>query len=91
MRPDGRGSYETIYRTEIFDVTPGMSKVEVPNWWVLEGDRLAVWTEGNCLGAYALTSGNTGQVEIAQGQAIQDVVASRGRLATQALAIQTTD
>lgn len=91
MRPDGRGGYEAIYRTGIFDVTPGTSKVEVPNWWVLEGDRLAVWTEGNCLGAYDLASGNMGQVEIVQGQAIQDVVASRGRLATQSLAIQTTD
>jgi lysophospholipase L1-like esterase len=51
MRPDGRGGYEAIYRTPLFSVKPGQTQTAVPRWWVLEGDRLAVWTNTNCLGS----------------------------------------
>ncbi len=87
MRPDGRGGYEAIYRTAIFSVTPGVSQIEVPNWWALEGDRLAVWTEGNCLGGYGLPN-SVGHVAVPQGNIIRDISPNRGHLATQTMAIQ---
>jgi lysophospholipase L1-like esterase len=87
MRPDGRGGYETIYRTAIFSVTAGVSQIEVPNWWVLEGDRLAVWTEGNCLGGYGL-SNSVGHLAVPQGNLIRDISPNRGHLAAQTMAIQ---
>jgi lysophospholipase L1-like esterase len=87
MRPDGRGGYEAIYRTAIFTVTAGVSQVEVPNWWVLEGDRLAVWTEGNCLGGYQLAPNSVSHLAVPQGNIIRDIPANRGHLAAQAMAI----
>ena len=51
MRPDGRGGYEAIYRTPLFSVKPGQMETSVPRWWVLKGDRLAVWTDTSCLGS----------------------------------------
>lgn len=89
MRPDGRGGYEAIYRTAILNVTPGTARIEVPNWWVLDYDRLAVWTEGNCLGGYELPPNTTGHVAVPQGNIIRDIPASRAHLAAQALAIRT--
>ena len=89
VRPDGRGGYEAIYRTSILNVTPGVSRIEVPNWWVLDNDRLAVWTEGNCLGGYELPPNTSGHLAISQGNIIRDIPANRGRLAPQALAIRT--
>jgi lysophospholipase L1-like esterase len=89
MRPDGRGGYEAIYRTSILNVTPGTSRIEVPNWWVLDYDRLAVWTEGNCLGGYELPANTIGHVAVPQGNIIRDIPASRAHLAPQALAIRT--
>jgi lysophospholipase L1-like esterase len=89
FRPDGRGGYEAIYRTAIFNVTPGTAQIEVPNWWVLDYDRLAVWTEGNCLGGYELPPNTNGHLAVPQGQIVRDVPANRGRLTPQALAIRT--
>ena len=86
-RPDGRGGYEAIYRTRIFTVKPGVSRIEVPSWWVLDYDRLAVWTEGNCLGGYELTPNSVSHLAVSQGNVIRDISANRGHLATQALAI----
>jgi lysophospholipase L1-like esterase len=51
MRPDGRDGYEAIYRTPLFSVKSGLTQTVVPRWWVLKGDRLAVWTNTNCLGS----------------------------------------
>jgi lysophospholipase L1-like esterase len=89
VRPDGRGGYEAIYRTEILNVTPGSSRVEVPNWWVLDNDRLAVWTEGNCLGGYELPPNRVTHLAVPQGNILRDIPPNRGHLAPQALAIQT--
>ena len=89
VRPDGRGGYEAIYRTSIFTVTPGTSRIEVPNWWVLDDDRLAVWTEGNCLGGYELPLHSIAHLAVPQGQIVRDLPANRGHLAPQALAIHT--
>lgn len=44
VRPDGRGGYEVVYQTPRFAVKAGTMRVPVPRWWVLESDRLAVWT-----------------------------------------------
>jgi lysophospholipase L1-like esterase len=87
VRPDGRGGYEAIYRTSIFNVTPGTSRIEVPNWWVLDYDRLAVWTEGNCLGGSELTPNRIGHLAVPQGNFIRDIPADRGRVAAQTMAI----
>jgi lysophospholipase L1-like esterase len=88
VRPDGRGGYEAIYRTSIFNVTPGTSQIEVPNWWVLNDDRLAVWTEGNCLGGYQLPANSVSHLAVSQGNIIRDIHANRGHLAPQAMAIR---
>ena len=87
VRPDGRGGYEAIYRTSIFNVTSGTSRLEVPNWWVLDDDRLAVWTEGNCLGGSELPSNQNGHLAVSQGNLIRDISANRGRVAAQTIAI----
>lgn len=89
VRPDGRGGYEAIYRTSIFNVAPGVSQIKVPNWWVLDYDRLAVWTEGNCLGGYELPPNTSGHLAISQGNIIRDIPPNRGQLAPQAVAIHT--
>ncbi|QIR38123.1 SGNH/GDSL hydrolase family protein [Tolypothrix sp. PCC 7910] len=57
LRPNGRGGYEIIYRTPSFAVDPGRDRIKVPRWWVLDGDRLAVWTQGDCLGSEATSQG----------------------------------
>ena len=89
MRPDGRGGYEAVYRTSILTITPGTSKVEVPNWWVLDSDRLAVWTEGNCIGGYPLPANSSGHLAVPQGQIIRDIPADHGQILPQALAIHS--
>ncbi|MBD2337752.1 SGNH/GDSL hydrolase family protein [Calothrix sp. FACHB-156] len=57
LRPSGRGGYEIVYRTPSFSVNPGRDRIKVPRWWVLDGDRLAVWTQGDCLGSEATSQG----------------------------------
>ena len=89
VRPDGRGGYEAIYRTSILNVAPGTTRIKVPNWWVLDYDRLAVWTEGNCLGGYELPLNNVSHLAVPQGNIIRDIHANLGHLAPQALAIRT--
>jgi lysophospholipase L1-like esterase len=89
VRPDGRGGYEAIYRTSLFNVTPGTSRIEVPNWWVLDYDRLAVWTEGNCLGGYTLLTNSVSHLAVPQGNIIRDIPPNRGHLAAHTLAIRT--
>ncbi len=89
VRPDGRGGYEAIYRTSILKVAPGTSHIEVPNWWVLDYDRLAVWTEGNCLGGYGLPPNSVTHLAVSQGNIIRDIPTNRGHLAPQALGIRT--
>ncbi len=89
VRPDGLGGYEAIYRTPIFDVAPGSGKIEVPDWWVLDNDRLAVWTEGDCLGGDRLSATQQGHLSVSQGSTIGDLPASRGEIRPQVLAIRT--
>ncbi|BAY32431.1 hypothetical protein NIES2107_43200 [Nostoc carneum NIES-2107] len=57
FRPNGRGGYEIVYRTSSFAVNPGRDRIKIPRWWVLDGDRLAVWTQGDCLGSEATSQG----------------------------------
>lgn len=89
VRPDGRGGYEAIYRTAIFTVTPGVGNIEVPDWWVSDSDRLAVWTEGDCLGGYRLAPTSLGHLSVSQGSTISDLPAARGEILPQVLAIRT--
>jgi lysophospholipase L1-like esterase len=89
VRPDGRGGYEAIYRTPIFDVVPGSGKIDVPDWWVLDYDRLAVWTEGDCLGGYRLAPAPQGHLSVSQGSTIGDLPATRGEIRPHELAIRT--
>jgi lysophospholipase L1-like esterase len=60
VRPNGRGAFELIYRTPILTVNKGSTQISVPNWWVLEGDRLAVWSDSNCIGGWPLASPSIG-------------------------------
>jgi lysophospholipase L1-like esterase len=83
VRPDGRGSYELIYRTPMLTVTKGTTQVTMPNWWVLEGDRLAVWSDTDCIGGLPLTSPTMGHF------AISDMAPALGQNMPQAIAIRT--
>jgi lysophospholipase L1-like esterase len=87
MRPSGRGGYEVLYRTSVFAVKPGKARVTVPRWWVLDGDRLAVWTQGDCLGAEELPNGTAHHVSVNAG--IRDVTADAVKLDYRRLAIRT--
>lgn len=61
MRPDGAGGFRALYRTEAAPVDRGQAVYSVPRWRVLDGDRLAAWSDGPLLGAEAAASG-TGRV-----------------------------
>ncbi len=81
VRPTGRGGYELLYRTPILTVNQGISRVAVPNWWVLEGDRLAVWSDRNCIGGWPVVSPNIGHF------ALPDMTPTQGKNMPQAIAI----
>ncbi len=89
LRPDGRGGYETIYRTPLFSVKPGQIQMAVPRWWVLKGDRLAVWTDTNCLGS--APSGTAQHLALARdaATAFTDVKSTQGQIEQSTLAIWT--
>jgi lysophospholipase L1-like esterase len=57
MRPDGQGGYRPLYRTLPRQVSRGIEVVAVPRWRVLDGDRLAVWSDGPVVAAEARPSG----------------------------------
>ncbi len=82
VRPDGRGNYELIYRTPLLTVTKGTSQVTVPNWWVLAGDRLAVWSDRNCVGGVPVDSPSMGHF------ASPDTNTALGQNMPQAIAIR---
>jgi lysophospholipase L1-like esterase len=83
VRPDGRGSYELIYRTPLLTVVKGTSQIAVPNWWVLDGDRLAVWSDSNCVGGLPLAAPSLGHF------ALPDITPTLGQNMPQAIAIRT--
>jgi lysophospholipase L1-like esterase len=91
MRPDGRGGYEVVYRTPIFDVTSGVMATKVPRWWVLDGDRLAVWTDKNCLGSQTDDGKNPHHMAMAlqADVPIPDVIPYKTSLDSHRLAIWT--
>jgi hypothetical protein len=39
-------------------------RVAVPNWWVLEGDRLGVWCDSNCAGGALLPAQTLGHLAV---------------------------
>ena len=92
MRPDGRGGYEIIYRTPKFNVSKGITETKVPRWWVLEGDRLAVWTDGNCLGSQSAEAESIHHLAIKMQQdlTISDIKSSSIRVDDHKLAIWTS-
>jgi hypothetical protein len=91
MRPDGRGGYEVVYRTPVFDVTSGLMETKVPRWWVLDGDRLAVWTDENCLGSQSADGNIAHHMAIAlqTDVAITDVIPHSTSLDSHRLAVWT--
>ncbi len=91
MRPDGRGGYEVVYRTPIFDVTSGVMATKVPRWWVLEGDRLAVWTDSSCLSSQTADGNKAHHIAIKlQGDVtIPDVMPNTASFDSHKLAIWT--
>jgi lysophospholipase L1-like esterase len=93
MRPDGRGGYTLVYRTPVFNVTAGTQKISVSRWWVLEGDRLAVWTEGKCLGGYELKPSVRATLAIPHGysRTFPDLPPGEGRVVPQAIAVRVVD
>jgi hypothetical protein len=80
VRPDGRGGYEEVYRTPLLTVKPGIDRVNVPNWWVLDNDRLAVWTEGDCLGGLPLAPNSPGNLAVttASNRPLRDITTGEG-------------
>jgi lysophospholipase L1-like esterase len=90
VRPSGRDGYEIVYRTPHFAVSSGRSRIAVPRWWVLDGDRLAVWTEGDCLGASEMPLGTAHHLSFAKrgNGNIPDLSAKDGSPNSQRLAIR---
>lgn len=64
VRPNGRGGYELVYRTPLLTVRKGTEQVAVPNWWVLKGDRLALWSEGNSIGGTSFPTVSNGHLAL---------------------------
>ena len=89
MRPDGRDGYEAIYRTPVFSVRPGQAEIAVPRWWVLRGDRLAVWTDSDCLGSEASSSPQHLAIHRAINTAFTDIKSTEGNVENQTLAVWT--
>jgi lysophospholipase L1-like esterase len=89
LRPDGRDGYEAVYRTPLFSVQPGQTETAVPRWWVLKGDRLAIWTDTNCLGSKP--SDTPQHLAFARdiSTALTDVKATQGQTDLSTLAIWT--
>lgn len=89
MRPDGRGGYEAIYRTPLFSVQPGQRETFVPRWWVLKGDRLAVWTDTSCLGSKSSDTPQHFAFARDMNTTLTDVKATQGQAEMGTLAIWT--
>jgi lysophospholipase L1-like esterase len=85
VRPTGRGDYELLYRTPLLTVNQGMSRVAVPNWWVLEGDRLAIWSDHSCIGGSPLAASSIGH------WAVPDLTPTVGQSMPQAIAIRAVN
>ncbi len=91
MRPDGRGGYDVVYRTPIFEVTSGVIETKVPHWWVLDGDLIAVWTDASCLGSQS-TDGNNARhmaIKLQTDVAITDVIPHSTSFDSHRLAVWT--
>ena len=89
FRPNGLGGYDAVYRTGLIAVKPGESSVSVPRWWVMEGDRLAVWTSTDCLGAERSAARGHLTLSRSQDKASQDVMAAEVKPEASKLAIWT--
>ncbi len=89
LRPDGRDGYEAIYRTPLFSVQRGQTQTVVPRWWVLKGDRLAVWTDTNCLGSEPSRTPQHLAFSQDLSAALTDVKSTQGRAELNALAVWT--
>jgi lysophospholipase L1-like esterase len=50
VRPNGKGGFDLVYKTKPVAVQAGTETIDVPRWRVLEGDRLAVWADGQIVG-----------------------------------------
>ena len=87
MRPDGRGGYDTVYRTPVFNVEPGAAKTAVPRWWVLKGDRLGVWTSTDALGSVASTAAGHLSLRSTEKTAVADLRPAQGAIEPYKLAI----
>jgi lysophospholipase L1-like esterase len=89
LRPDGRDGYEALYQTPLFSVQPGQTETVVPRWWVLKGDRLAVWTDTNCLGSEPSDTPQHLAFSSDVSAAFTDVKSTQGRAELDALAVWT--
>ena len=87
MRPDGRGGYDVVYRTPVFNVAPGTTKTTVPRWWVLKGDRLGVWTNANILGSISGGTSKHLALRATEQTAVADIRPAAGSVEPQTLAI----
>jgi lysophospholipase L1-like esterase len=90
MRPDGAGGFRALYRTEAVAVDRGQAVYAVPRWRVLDGDRLAAWSDGPLLGAEAAASGTGRAVSYPFGLTVQvgDVPRGLAEPGARVLAIQ---
>jgi lysophospholipase L1-like esterase len=90
MRPDGVGGFRALYRTEAAPVDRGQAVYAVPRWRVLDGDRLAAWSDGPLLGAEATASGTGRAVSYPFGLTVQvgDVPRGLAEPGSRVLAIQ---
>lgn len=90
MRPDGAGGLTAIYRTEVLPVSRGIRVTPLPNWRVLDGDRLAVWSDDAVLGTEAESSGAARSLSLPLGvtHQVRSLKPGEGEPGTRLLAIR---
>lgn len=87
MRPDGRGGYNSLYRTDLFPVEPGTTHTPVPRWWVLEGDRLGVWTDTDALGVVPAKTAQHLSLQRTEKKVVTDIRPTEGKFEPYTLAV----
>ena len=83
-------SFTAIYRTEVLPVARGIRVHPLPRWRVLDGDRLAVWSDNPVLGMEAEASGHGRSLAVPLDvrRQVRSLKAGEGEPGTRLLAIR---
>jgi lysophospholipase L1-like esterase len=88
VRPNQAGGFDLVYKTGSLAVEAGSRTLDLPRWRTLEGDRLAVWTEGTSVAGGAAGSSGTLSVTTDAAKPMRDVGKGEGQAVGGAMAIR---